>query len=180
MPTGTPTRTPTATATDTPVPVPTGTPTRPPTATATVTPVPVPTRTATRPPTATATVTPVAAPHFIVNSDHVNVRRGPDPAFSIIGTVARGERFDIGARNNSGTWLEFCCVNDERGWIYAPLLILSHRHIYDSDLGQYPNPAVAHSPPIRRSRNHRPTAAAAAAVAAVAVAVAETTWRASR
>ena len=153
-PTGTPTRTPTAaglqassptstptrtsaaaandtptrppTANDTPVPAPTRTPTRPPTATATVTPVPAPTRTATRPPTATATVTPVAAPHFIVNSDHVNVRRGPDPAFSIIGTVARGERFDIGARNNSGTWLEFCCVNDERGWIYAPLLVLSH------------------------------------------------------
>ena len=79
-----------------------------------------------RTPTAAPTDTPVPAPHFIVNSDHVNVRRGPDPAFSIIGTVARGERFDIGARNNSGTWLEFCCVNDERGWIYAPLLILSH------------------------------------------------------
>ena len=125
-PTRTATRPPTATATVTPVPVPTRTPTRPPTATATVTPVPVPTRTPTRPPTATATVTPVAAPHFIVNSDHVNVRRGPDPAFSIIGTVARGERFDIGARNNSGTWLEFCCVNNERGWIYAPLLIVSH------------------------------------------------------
>ena len=78
-----------------------------------------------RTPTATATATPVAAPHFIVNSDHVNVRRGPDPAFSIIGTVARGERFDIGARNNSGTWLEFCCVNDQRGWIYAPLLNIS-------------------------------------------------------
>ena len=125
-PTRTATRPPTATATVTPVAAPTRTATRPPTATATVTPVPVPTRTATRPPTATATVTPVAAPHFIVNSDHVNVRRGPDPAFSIIGTVARGERFDIGARNNSGTWLEFCCVNDERGWIYAPLLIVSH------------------------------------------------------
>ena len=122
-PTRTSTRPPTATATDTPVPVPTRTSTRPPTATATDTPVPVPTRTSTRPPTATAT--PVAAPHFTVNSDHVNVRRGPDPAFSIIGTVARGERFDIGARNNSGTWLEFCCVNNERGWIYAPLLIIS-------------------------------------------------------
>ena len=140
-PTGTPTAAPTDTPTPTRTPTATGlqasspsstptrtsaaaandTPTRPPTATDTST--PAPTRTPTRPPT--ATVTPVAAPHFIVNSDHVNVRRGPDPAFSIIGTVARGERFDIGARNNSGTWLEFCCVNDERGWIYAPLLILS-------------------------------------------------------
>ena len=140
-PTGTPTRTPTATATVTPVPVPTRTPTRPPTATATVTSTPAPTRTATRPPTATATVTPVAAPHFIVNSDHVNVRRGPDPAFSIIGTVARGERFDIGARNNSGTWLEFCCVNNERGWIYAPLLIVSH------DMSEIPTATNIPTPP---------------------------------
>ena len=133
-PSRTPTRTPTAAntgpqagatpartqaATNTSTPAPTSTSTRPPTATST----PAPTSTATRPPTATST--PVPAPHFIVNSDHVNVRRGPDPAFSIIGTVARGQQFDIGARNNSGTWLEFCCVNDERGWIYAPLLILS-------------------------------------------------------
>ena len=140
-PSSTPTRTPTAAANDTPVPVPTGTPTRTPTATATDTPVPAPTRTATRPPTATATVTPVAAPHFIVNSDHVNVRRGPDPAFSIIGTVARGERFDIGARNNSGTWLEFCCVNNERGWIYAPLLIVSH------DMSEIPTATNIPTPP---------------------------------
>ena len=94
-----------------------------------------PTATRTRTPTltprsasaasATNTPAPAPTPHFIVDSDHVNVRRGPDPAFAIIGTVARGERFDIGARNNSGTWLEFCCVNDERGWIYAQLLVLS-------------------------------------------------------
>ena len=132
-PTATPTRRPTSTPRPTASPTQTLTFTPGPTATSTRTPTLTPrsasvasaTNTPTRPPTATATDTPVAAPHFIVDSDHVNVRRGPDPAFSIIGTVARGERFDIGARNNSGTWLEFCCVNDERGWIYAPLLVLS-------------------------------------------------------
>ena len=45
--------------------------------------------------------------------------------FSIIGTVEQGDRFDIGGRNGAGDWLEFCCVNGQRGWIYAPLLTVS-------------------------------------------------------
>ena len=81
------------------------------------------------PPTNTAvppTDTPVSVPHFTVNSDQVNVRTGPGTVFSIIGTVEQGGRFDIGGRNGDGDWLEFCCVNGQRGWIYAPLLVLSH------------------------------------------------------
>ena len=84
------------------------------------------------PPPATATNrpvpptdTPVSVPHFTVNSDQVNVRTGPGTAFSIIGTVEQGDRFDIGGRNVDGDWLEFCCVNGQRGWIYAQLLIVS-------------------------------------------------------
>ena len=72
------------------------------------------------------TDTPVSVPHFTVNSDQVNVRTGPGTVFSIIGTVEQGDRFDIGGRNGAGDWLEFCCVNGQRGWIYAPLLVLSH------------------------------------------------------
>ena len=111
---------PTATPTRTPVAAPSITSTRPPT-------LPSPTRTSTRPPsrTPTATVTPVVTPYFIVNSDWVNVRTGPGPEYPIIDAVPQGDRFDIIARNPSGTWLEFCCVNDQRGWIYAPLLNIS-------------------------------------------------------
>ena len=72
------------------------------------------------------TDTPVSVPHFTVNSDQVNVRTGPGTVFSIIGTVKQGDRFDIGGRNGDGDWLEFCCVNGQRGWIYAPILVLSH------------------------------------------------------
>ena len=71
------------------------------------------------------TDTPVSVPHFIVNSEQVNVRTGPGTVFSIIGTVEQGDRFDIGGRNGDGDWLEFCCVNGQRGWIYAQLLIVS-------------------------------------------------------
>ena len=102
--------------TNTPVPVPlTNTPVP-------LTNTPVPLTNTPVPPTDT----PVSVPHFTVNSDQVNVRTGPGTAFSIIGTVEQGGRFDIGGRNGAGDWLEFCCVNGQRGWIYAPLLVLSH------------------------------------------------------
>ena len=71
------------------------------------------------------TDTPVSVPHFTVNSEQVNIGTGPGTAFSIIGTVEQGDRFDIGGRNVDGDWLEFCCVNGQRGWIYAQLLIVS-------------------------------------------------------
>ena len=89
--------------------------------------VPGPSITPTRTPT--ATVTPAATPHFTVNSAWVNVRTGPGDVYPIIDAVPQGERFDIIARNRASslntTWLEFCCVNDQRGWIYAPLLNIS-------------------------------------------------------
>ena len=100
--------------TDTPVP-PTNTPVPPTNTAVPLTNTPVP-----------PTNTPVSVPHFTVNSNQVNVRTGPGTAFSIIGTVEQGGRFDIGGRNGAGDWLEFCCVNGQRGWIYAPLLVLSH------------------------------------------------------
>ena len=87
--------------------------------TATNTPVP-PTDTPVPP-----TDTPVPAPHFTVNNERVNVRTGPGTVFSIIGAVEQGDRFDIGGRNVAGDWLEFCCVNGQSGWIYAPLLTVS-------------------------------------------------------
>ena len=93
----------------------------PPTATSTRRVTSRPTATATAPPTDTL----VPAPHFIVNRDRVNVRTGPGTVFSIIGTVEQGDRFDIGGSNVAGDWLEFCCVNGQRGWIYAPLLTVS-------------------------------------------------------
>ena len=168
-----PSRTPTAAPTDTPRPAPSSTPTRPPTAaandtpgpalsstptrspTATDTPVPVPTRTSTRPPT--ATVTP-AAPYFTVNSAWVNVRTGPGDVYPIIDAVPQGDRFDIIARNPSGTWLEFCCVNDQRGWIYAPLLNIS------VDISTIPIsenipavPTATPAPPAPPTATHPPT-----------------------
>ncbi len=73
----------------------------------------------------TPTDTPVPVPHFTVNSAQVNVRAGPGTAFAIVGTVEQGDRFDISGRNAAGDWLEFCCVNGQRGWLYAQLLNVS-------------------------------------------------------
>ncbi len=129
-----PSSTPTPAATDTPpIPAPSSTPTsgpaEPGSGAQAVAPSSTPTRTPapsrTPVPTRTATATPVSTPYFIVNSDWVNVRTGPGPEYPIIGAISRDEQYDIGARNPSGAWLEFCCVKEQRGWIYAPLLNVS-------------------------------------------------------
>ncbi len=70
------------------------------------------------------TATPIAerpGPRFTVARDVVNVRQGPGTNFSIIGTVNAGMQFDISGKNPAGDWLQFCCLNGKRGWIYAPL-----------------------------------------------------------
>ncbi len=163
-PTRTPTRTPTAsgptatpTETNTPGPAPTSSPTSTltatrvptstrtprPTGTPTATRTPRPTRTPTRAPTATPT--PAPAPYFTVNTALANVRTGPGNNYPVIGTAAQGERYDIIARNPANSlraaWLQFCCVNEQSGWIYAPLLIISH------DLSAIPIASAIPQPP---------------------------------
>lgn len=71
--------------------------------------------------TSTPTSTPVPVPHCVVDRERVNVREGPGVVFAVTGTVARGEGFDVQARNAAGDWYRFCCVGGSRGWIYAPL-----------------------------------------------------------
>ena len=84
---------------------------------------PTPPHTPTSTPTATSASIPT--PYFVVKAERANVREGPRPSFPVITTVGQGERFDVDARNPSGTWLEFCCVKEQRGWIYAPLVEVS-------------------------------------------------------
>ena len=75
--------------------------------------------------TQTPTATAVPTPFFTVNTDWINVRKGPRPEYSIIDAIPRDEQHNIRGRNPTGTWLEFCCVDGQRGWIYAPYLIVN-------------------------------------------------------
>ncbi len=75
---------------------------------------------------ATPTPTPVSVPHCVVNRERVNVREGPGVAFAVVGTVSRGEGFDIRGSNAAGDWYRFCCVGGRGGWIYAPLLLCTN------------------------------------------------------
>ena len=121
--TGGPSRTPTPTVTATPTGGSQGVALS---RTPTSTPRPTNTPTATRTPTATATP---SDPYFTVNSAWVNVRTGPGNNYPIINAVPQGDRYDIIARNRGNSlntaWIEFCCVDDQRGWIYAGLVDLS-------------------------------------------------------
>ena len=77
------------------------------------------------PTSTTPTSSPIPTPYFVVTVERANVREGPGPFCSAITTVSQGDQFNVDARNTSGTWLKFCCVNGQRGWIYSPLVDVS-------------------------------------------------------
>ncbi len=104
------------------IPTFTPTPMAPDTPTATATPIATDTPTAPPAPTATATTTKPSVARFTVTNDVVNVRRGPGTAYTIIGTVNKDAQFDISGKNQAGDWYEFCCVNDQKGWIFGQLV----------------------------------------------------------
>ncbi len=60
--------------------------------------------------------------------ERVNVREGPGTEFSIIGTVAQGDRFTIMGKNRAGDWYKLCCLATEQGWIYGPLVEVENGH----------------------------------------------------
>ena len=83
---------------------------------------PTATPTSTSSPTATPvppTATPTSAPAIgaEVTASSLNVRAGPGTGFRRVGTVRRGQRLTVLARNAESTWLQICCVDGQQGWV---------------------------------------------------------------
>ncbi len=79
------------------------------------------------PAVATATLTPTVAPTLappsvVINSPLVNVRAGPGVNYALLGTVERGEEFDIVGKNAAGDWWRFCCIDEQPGWVIDELV----------------------------------------------------------
>ncbi len=54
----------------------------------------------------------------------LNVRSGPGTDFDIVGTMNNGERVQLMARNDAGSWWVICCVGEARlpGWASAQFI----------------------------------------------------------
>ena len=77
-----------------------------------------------RPPTPTRvrpTATPTPAQAYIRITRNMNVRRGPDTTYAVVGYATVGQEYDITGRNTDGSWwrIEF---EGENAWIYAPFV----------------------------------------------------------
>ncbi len=55
-------------------------------------------------------------------SQVVNVRNGPDTAYSLIGALQAGDTAEIIAKNDAGDWWEVNLGNNQQGWIYGQLV----------------------------------------------------------
>jgi len=123
----TPTRTPKPTFTPVPVSAAPGSGVQPGQTTASAQPTvavipPTPTP---EPPTPTPeppTPTPTPKPFAVVNADRLNVRAGPDTAFTRLTQIQRGERYRILASNPDRTWWMIRLKDDSKGWVYGELV----------------------------------------------------------
>lgn len=120
-PTNTPTSTNTPLPTDTPSPSSTVGPSSTPRPTNT----PKPTMTVLPSDTPRPTLTATATYPQVVASKVVNLRAGPGTSYPTVGAAKAGDRYDITARNQDGSWFEVCCVNSKRVWVARSVVTVS-------------------------------------------------------
>ena len=68
-----------------------------------------------------ATATPAPTPETfgaaVVTSQQANVRGGPGTSFSVLGTSRQGNSLQVVGSNESQTWWQVCCIDDQTGWV---------------------------------------------------------------
>lgn len=60
-----------------------------------------------------------------VNTQLVNIRRGPGTDAEVITILAGGEEYDVIGKNEAGDWLQVCCVDQEYGWLSTEFVDVS-------------------------------------------------------
>jgi serine/threonine protein phosphatase PrpC len=88
-------------------------------------------------PTASGSATPDLSPapaspalqvKAIVNVERLNVRSRPDtgPGSVVLGTVTKGQVYDVTGRNRVGDWWQVCCIQvDRKGWVVAEFVTVT-------------------------------------------------------
>ena len=87
------------------------------------------------------TATPTPSKAFIEITRNMNVRRGPNTTYAIVGYATIGQEFDITGKNADGSWwrIEF---EGEDAWIYAPYVTSANT----DRIRVVPTPTVAPRP----------------------------------
>lgn len=128
-----------AVATAPPAPAPTNTDTPTLTSTPTVTPIP------------TDTPIPTATAFVSVASGLVDLRNGPGTLYPVVAQFGPGFPFVVVGRDVTSTWLQICCMNEQRLWVEASQVTV-HNDI--SAVGE----ATAPPPPATATPRTTPTA----------------------
>lgn len=81
-----------------------------------------PTATPLPPPTATPLPTPTPRPRVIVTDDLVNIRANPSTDADILGTVVKDASLEFLGQNDTGEWVQICCVHGGPGWVFHELV----------------------------------------------------------
>jgi len=63
------------------------------------------------------TATAISAIPQAIASKTVNLRFGPGTDYPVVGAAKSGSQYNITGRNQDGSWLEVCCINDKAVWV---------------------------------------------------------------
>lgn len=70
-------------------------------------------------PDQTATVAPTTSGDrpMLVTTQSVKVFEGPGKAYRSLGLTTANQEYDAIAQDTTGNWLQFCCIQGDKGWI---------------------------------------------------------------
>jgi hypothetical protein len=73
-------------------------------------------------PTPEASLTPTPRPGAVVTTNSLNIRSGPDTAFSISGSASQGDQLEIIGQAYSCAWLKIKTTSGIEGWVSSELV----------------------------------------------------------
>lgn len=67
-------------------------------------------------------VTPQPTPYVVVQAGTAAGRRGPGPAYEVLGDVVQGQQLMLLGRSADKAWWQVCCIANQPGWVAADLV----------------------------------------------------------
>lgn len=102
-------------------------------------------------PTEAAAPAPAAAAQTVevalVNTDLLNIRRGPSTTDTIVRTANQGDRFTVADRSQDGAWIQVAENGQPLGWVSSEFVTISQETTGGAPTASDPKPTAAANAP---------------------------------
>lgn len=89
---------------------------------------------------------PPQTTQVIITGPSVNVRSAPSLDGQILRTVSADTRYELAGKNETGDWLQVCCIDGVSGWVFGELARLEEPPVTAAPATMATTPVVARLP----------------------------------